>query len=222
MKKMKSEICISIGNLSYDEVLAHLKKISFAEIRIDLLNFSAEHFHSIFKSHHNLIASYRSGKLIEGKKAEALINALHSGASYVDIEVNTEEIVKKEIVELAKKLNRKVIISYHNYNSTPAVDELYTITENLFKSGADIAKLACMVNSPEDNARILGLYAHFENLIAIGMGSGGVLTRVIAPLMGSPFAYASIAGHETAPGQLDEVQLKTVINLLDSYTSGKE
>ncbi len=217
-----SKICVSIGDLSYNEIAEQLKRIDFAEIRLDLLNITEQELKSIFESHSNLIATCRKTNLTDKKRIESLSNALRWGAAYVDIELELESKFRKPIVELAHQLNKKVIISYHNFKETPDKKELHKIIKHAIKNGGDYVKVACKVASSEDSARILGLYADFSNVIAIGMGSGGIITRVTAPLMGAPFTYASLPGKETAPGQLDENQLSTIINLLEQFTSGKK
>lgn len=217
-----SSICVSIGNKAYPEIIDELKRIAFAEIRIDLLELTPNELQSIFQSHKNLIATCRPAKYSEVERAEILMNALRWGAAFVDVEIETDAEWRQPIIELAHELQRKVVVSYHNFKATPNPEELNQIVESLYAAGADFAKIACMVQAPEDNARILGLYANFEKLIAIGMGSGGIITRVIAPLMGAPFTFASLEGTEIVPGQLDEKQLSVILNLLESYTSGRK
>ncbi|MBU0586484.1 type I 3-dehydroquinate dehydratase, partial [Candidatus Micrarchaeota archaeon] len=78
--------------------------------------------------------------------------------------------------------------------------------------GADIAKIACKINSQQDNARIMDVITQDSKVIAIGMGAKGLITRVTAPLMGSPFTYACLEkGKETADGQIDYKTLESAI-----------
>ena len=221
MQMKESKICVSIGNLSYNEIIEQLKKIGLAEIRLDLLSLTEQEVKSIFELHNNLIVTCRSTKMDDKQRAELLSNALHWGAAYVDVELESGSQFREPIIELAHELNRKVIVSHHDFEKTPNKKELEKIVKLAFKAGGDLVKIACKVNSSEDSARILGLYAEFNNLIAIGLGSGGIITRVTAPLMGAPFTFASLPGKETAPGQLDMEQLGTIVNLLETYTSGK-
>jgi len=44
------------------------------------------------------------------------------------------------------------------------------------------------------------------------MGRKGRLTRILAPLLGCPFTYASIdGGKETAEGQIDAASLRRIL-----------
>jgi 3-dehydroquinate dehydratase type I len=219
---MRTDICLSIGNVDYDAVIEHLNRVSFAEIRIDLLKLSHEQLNHIFSTHKNLIATCREGSISDEERSKILINALEQGAAFVDVEIESAEHWRKPIVEKAKALGRKVIVSSHSFDCTPDVDNLYRMVDSLFSAGADIAKIACMVRSPEDNAKMLGLYANFQNLISFGLGNRGIISRVLAPLMGAPFTYASIPGMETAEGQLDKNQMNEIINFLERHTSGKD
>ena len=47
------------------------------------------------------------------------------------------------------------------------------------------------------------------------MGSKGRITRIAAPLLGSPFTFASISkGKETAEGQIEKDTLERIVRLL--------
>ena len=54
----------------------------------------------------------------------------------------------------------------------------------------------------------------------IGMGKKGRITRVVAPLVGSPFTFASlIEGRETAEGQIDKAALGSLMETLKQRVS---
>ncbi len=89
-----------------------------------------------------------------------------------------------------------------------------------FESGGDIAKIACKVNSERDNARLLGLLDSGRDVIVIGMGEKGRITRIVAPLLGSPFTYAAPArGRETADGQPDRETMERYLRMLSGNGS---
>lgn len=198
---MHSKICLSIWNITYDEVLLHLKNVSLAEIRIDLLNFTDEQFEIIFSQHKNLISTYRAENDYEVLLAK-YYKAIEFGCAFVDVDIHVPEMYRDKIADLAHSKGCKVILSYHNFYKTPNSQDLTRIIEKIFASGADIAKLACLANSKEDCSRVLGLYEHYCKLVAFSMGDIGKITRLVVPLLGAPFTYASIDGCETAPGQI--------------------
>ena len=208
-------ICISICETSVKKILASFKKAEMFEIRLDMMNLTPEEIQTVFSQPVKLIATCRQGNFSDDERKQKLILAIQSGAAYVDIEVETDNDFKKSIMYTAKKHNCKVIISYHNYKSTPSVPVLKNIIENCFSSGADIAKIACLAENKQDAAKILSLYASQKNLVSIGMGQAGKITRLASLLLGAPFTFASLEeGKETAPGQITLKQIKTILDIL--------
>jgi 3-dehydroquinate dehydratase-1 len=169
----------------------------------------------IFSLPHRLVATYRPGQVSNIQRERILSAAIESGATYVDIEIESNQPFKKRIKKICADNDCKLILSYHNYKCTPIRKELENIITTSIVEGADIAKIACLVQSAQDNAEILSLYKNPDlegKIIAIGMGEKGKITRVAASFMGAPFTYAAINPEmETAPGQLDSKTLKEII-----------
>ncbi|MCX5814737.1 MAG: type I 3-dehydroquinate dehydratase [Proteobacteria bacterium] len=216
-------ICVSIGEGPAEELFETLKRLDFAEIRMDMLRLTLKDVHDIFSINTDLIATYRPGATCEDERKQFLIEAIESGAAYVDIEVDSNEEFKKDMVEKAKSKGCKVIVSFHDYEKTPDREELLGIVSLCFESGGDIAKIACKVNTERDNARLLGLLDSDKNIVVTGMGEKGGITRIIAPLLGSPFTYAAPGkGKETADGQLDIIAMKKYLGFLAGDGTGRE
>ncbi len=226
-------ICVSIGDnqKGFPYLKQQLVDNSFelVELRLDLLELSLPQVRKIFSLplHYPRIATYRPGKIDEGEREKILQTAIENGAATVDIELETAAAIKNNLVTVARNQGCQVIISFHNTDQTPSQQKLEAILDQCFDSGADIAKIACYVQAPADNARLLSLYARLlpplhadkvkpitpvkRQLIAIGMGEKGKITRVAAPWLGAPFTYAAATGSkETAPGQLDHQALKKI------------
>ncbi|MEW6035262.1 MAG: type I 3-dehydroquinate dehydratase [Candidatus Micrarchaeota archaeon] len=210
-------ICVSIAEETAEGALRALKGLELAEIRLDALaesELTPENVRRIFSSPSRLVATCRPGKLGVEKRKECLSHAIEAGAGYVDIEVEAPDSYKKELIEKAREKGCTAIVSYHDYKRTPPEAELLQIIQWCFDSGADIAKIACMVHGARDNARLLGLLDG-KGIIVIGMGAKGRVTRIIAPLLGSPFTYASAGkGKETAEGQMDKATLERAIGAM--------
>ena len=215
---MHPKICLSIGNVTYDEALKHLNDVSLAEIRMDLLDFSNEQFSSIFSQNKCTIATYRSDNHFDVLFSKYR-QAIELGCTCVDIDINVPEVYRDKIADLAHSMNRKVILSYHNYEKTPLKKQLTQTIEKMFSSGADIAKLACMAKSLDDCARILGFYENHTKLVAFCMGEIGKITRLSAPLLGAPFIYASIKGKEVAPGQICYSEVEGFLEKMEAGSS---
>ena len=210
---MRQDICLSLGNLNFDDIVTHLKNVAMAEIRIDLLNLNSKELETIFKLHKNLIATYRT-KNDFVTMVPILTHAISSGCAYVDIDINTPEAYLTKLIKAAQSNDCKIILSYHNFDKTPNTQSLISIADRLFSSGANIAKIACMAHKPSDCARILGLYENYQNLMAFCMGPIGMITRIAAPMLGAPFTYASVGNWETAPGQLNYIEAVSILNTL--------
>jgi 3-dehydroquinate dehydratase type I len=54
-------------------------------------------------------------------------------------------------------LSTKVILSHHDYDETPSDEILEALVGEMFKGGADIAKIATTAQQIEDSARMLAL-----------------------------------------------------------------
>lgn len=184
-------ICVSFGNCNKLELYKKLKEVSFAEIRLDLLDWvSLDDIKEIFSKRSNMIATFRPGKVEENKRMEYLTAAIKSGATFVDVETeNTTEFIS-EIIKTARRHKTKTIISYHNYEVTPSLKPLQKIVVDALEKGADIVKIACQVNSQRDCARLLSLLDGKRTVVTIGLGKIGIITRVAALNLGAPFTYA--------------------------------
>ena len=214
-------ICVSAGNIDLSKLKILLESENLVEIRLDMNNYSDDELIKIFSSQTNTIATCRPGRFTEAERIRKLELCIESGASFVDVEVESTKNSIKHISETAKENNCRIIISYHNNEKTPLVSKLINICRVSAGLGADIIKIATYVNDQSDNAKLLSLYSNKEfsltlPVIAIGMGKLGKITRIAAPFMGAPFTYASYrAGQETAEGQIGKPELKRIYKIID-------
>jgi len=185
------------------------------EIRLDLLQLDPPKIDVLARQCRQWIATCRPGNLTEHKRTELLSASVRSGATYIDIEYEAEAAYSQPLIDLAKKHGCKVIISYHNFESTPDIETLNRIIRHSTVMGADYVKLAVTANSPADCARIMSLYEHHERLIAFAMGEAGIITRIAAPFLGAAITFASIdEAHLTAPGQLTVSQMEEIYRII--------
>ncbi len=130
-----------------------------------------------------------------------LKNAAHAGSVAVDLEIESAEIAGAGIALLRDRA--ALIISYHNFAATPALDP---IKRRLLRIPADAYKVATTIRKPADMLRLtVFMRAHAEALplIALGMSEAGLPTRILATGFGCLFTYAAPAEAEgTAPGQI--------------------
>jgi 3-dehydroquinate dehydratase type I len=164
----------------------------------------------------------------EQERVALLIQAVASGADYVDVEMNTEPPLINKLKEKIKTLeaDTQLILSYHNFEKTPGLNELKMKLEEGQKAGADIVKIVPYAREMADNLRVLGLipYAQKKGLkiIAFCMGEKGKMSRIMAPLLGSYLTYASWAkGMESAPGQMTVKELKQMFRILNQKSESR-
>jgi len=144
----------------------------------------------------------------------ALFSALIPLTDIVDIELSSGRILA-DVVAIARSHRKKVIVSYHNFRSTPAVSRLADIVSRARSAGADIVKIAAMPRAGADLRRLAGLLVDSTDLIVIAMGGLGAPSRVLFPYLGSLVTYASV-GASTAPGQMGLAELRKAF---DYYSS---
>lgn len=138
----------------------------------------------------------------EARRIEGLLRAIELGASMVDVEFKTKNL--ENIVPLVKK-RVQCILSHHNVERTPPVEEMRKTVQGQLKAGADICKIVTTARTLEDNLAVLQLISEFRDnrVVAFAMGLEGQLSRVLSPLVGADFTYASVEkGRESAPGQI--------------------
>ena len=210
------KICVSLGGISFDMCMQLASAWPLVEIRLDLIHpIDPEKIELLAGQCRRWIATCRPGQLSDDDRSELLKAAIRSGATYVDIEYEAEAAYRQPLSDLAGKHQCKVIISYHNFESTPDIDTLNRIIIHATVMGADCVKLAVTANSPVDCARIMSLYEQHKHLVAFAMGEAGKITRIAAPLLGAEFTFASIdEAHLTAPGQLTASKMEYIYNML--------
>lgn len=154
--------------------------------------------------------------LSEEWRIETLLKAAEAGFTYVDIELDTQNL--HEVIDRTKAYGAKVIISHHIFSHTPSAGELEAIVKKQVEWGADICKVVTMANSFMDSIRCLVFTYEMSkkvNLVCFAMGEKGILSRVLSPVFGASFTYASLkGGFETAPGQITIHELREIYRRL--------
>ncbi len=137
-----------------------------------------------------------------------LQDAAKSGASLLDLEIESAERAKSSLAPLCD--STPLIISYHNFQSTPALDAVLRRLRRVPASAYKIATTAC---KPTDNLRLLEFAREHRDppLIALAMSEIGTATRVLGTSIGSLFTYAAPLGSpETGSGQLPAKLMRTL------------
>lgn len=208
-------ICVSLQNKTARQVTEIASKVEMAEIRLDSCRMDDDRIEEIFGGDTPLVATCRIGQDISSQEAERVLSlAIKSGARYVDIESEMPVAPSRRLIRLSLQCGTTVIRSYHNFNDTPALDELKGIVDNLRGQGAQVVKIAVTANSREDVERVLSLYKYYtpESLIAFAMGQIGTSSRIECLKAGAPLSYACLSeGECTASGQMEYASMYALV-----------
>jgi len=147
-------------------------------------------------------------------KIRLLASLTKYSPEFIDLEIEIATASKRAAIEQFRSLGAKVIVSHHVLDHTPKTSDLVKIYQKA--NVGDLVKIVTKANKISDNYEILLLYgkAEREKLVAFCMGAYGSLSRLLALSYGSPFAYASIPGLETARGQIPIPQLRELYDLV--------
>ena len=232
-------ICTPLIGRSLEQLLAELdvvlpKKPDVLEWRIDFfdqIGSQAQVFKALdaIKNKANdtsLLFTRRS--TLEGGEAialsEAQVIALYAAVcesksiDLIDYEM-ANDLANIALVRAAAKANGiKLVLSFHNFTSTPGLEILsqkFLLAEQL---GADVAKVAVMPRDLDDVLTLLTATREASKtlqspLISMSMGALGSLTRLFGGAFGSALSFAVGAG-TSAPGQLPIEDLATVLAIL--------
>jgi len=150
----------------------------------------------------------------ETKRIQELLKASELGADIVDIELRTKGLT--EIAPLIKKRS-KCLLSYHNLKEAPSFEEMKEIVQRQLAAGANICKVVTTAQRFEDNISVLQLISAFPNteIVSFAMGDLGMISRILSPIIGGNFTYASIKkGKESASGQITVRELRRLYELI--------
>jgi len=216
MRKIK--ICSVITEDNPGTIKKAEKDTDIFEVRIDLIGSSWPDMVRGLKkpwiatnrsrSEHGLWAGSEGGRIAE------LLRAVDLGAWMVDIELESPSL---DLILSETKGKARCLISHHEWENTPSLAALAKAVRRSLSAGAYTCKVVTTARRFEDNLRVLRLLQMFPaaRLVAFAMGSEGLLSRVISPLAGACFTYASMEGaRSSASGQLTVQDMRKIYGLL--------
>ncbi|GMN33388.1 hypothetical protein TIFTF001_004125 [Ficus carica] len=138
----------------------------------------------------------------ENTRLEALRLALEFGADYVDVELQVAREFNESIYG-KKPEKTKIIVSCHNYQCTPSVEDLGNLVARIQATGADIVKIATTALDITDVARIFHITVHSQvPTIGLVMGERGLISRILCAKFGGYLTFGTLESTiVSAPGQ---------------------
>ena len=220
--KLLPRICIALGLPDVPTLLDHARREAtagevFLEFRLDFLDNPAagaaaipaflEEFPDCI-----LLATCRrhqnhgrfNGSIEE--QLSVLDLAVRNGAHAVDVEIETAEVSQERLSQFRGR--SQVIVSYHNFEATPPMD---TVVNRVMKVPADAYKMVTTARKPSDNVRVLAVAKALprQRVIVLAMGELGFPTRVLSPIFGGVYTYATpMLAEGTAAGQVSAKYLR--------------
>lgn len=150
----------------------------------------------------------------------ALIEAVCASGfvELVDFEMNNDADHITQVRAAARAHGVALVLSYHNFQSTPAQEVLCQRFAQAKSLGADVAKIAVMPQRLEDVLSVLGATLASSQtldipLVSMSMGGYGALTRLFGGAFGSAMSFVVGAG-TSAPGQVPIADMNAVLEIM--------
>jgi 3-dehydroquinate dehydratase / shikimate dehydrogenase len=138
-----------------------------------------------------------------------------TSAAFLDIELDIS--LNATVFDYGKKVDwTRVICSHHNFVGVPG--DLNRLFDRMMQTPARILKIAFRAENITDCIAAFNLLdrAHSEGreMIAIAMGTPGIITRVLGPCRGAFLTYGALETESaTAPGQVTARELRTLYRI---------
>jgi 3-dehydroquinate dehydratase type I len=202
--------------------MAEKAQANLIEVRIDCLEASRNLSELVKSTKTPLIATNKLmsekgfSSETETKQQQLLLTAAENGFEYVDVDLSSPK--HAEIISKLKQLGAKPIVSYHKYDGALSACEMEQILEQEIASGANVCKIVTTAKKIEDNLEVLNFVSALSSkvkLVCFCMGEQGKVSRLLSPMFGAFFTFASLAqGEETAPGQMTVQEMRATYSLL--------
>ncbi len=196
--------------------------VDLLEMRIDqFTDRTAEHVLNEVKRFPGIprigtIRMKREGGAWQGTEEERLdlYTAILPEVEAVDIELSATGI-NRQVISRALRLGRTVIGSFHDFQKTPPSETFSPLIQTAEELGVTIIKFATYCSCAKD-VRLLAqvLLNHPDkNMVVLGMGIHGRISRFLLPALGSLITYTFL-GTPSAPGQATLEETLHLLKLL--------
>jgi len=221
------KVCVSVPPKTVDEAFdliekAEAQNADLIEIRLDSLK-KHDNISDIPRcSKTPLIATNKSiehhGKFSgsEDERQKILMDAAQNGFEYVDIDLFTPKM--RELIGNLHEVGAKPIVSFHDFDRTPSLSQLNKVLEEEIALGAEVCKIVTTARRVEDNLAILDFVSKASKkakIVCFAMGELGKPSRLLSPVFGAFFTFASIdEKRKTAKGQLTIQEMRRAYEVL--------
>lgn len=232
------KICLPIIGKTKAELVKEVEKC--LTLSCDLIEWRVDHFTDVEDSakviemakilrellgETPLLLTFRTAKeggvheLADNKYFELYHSVIPTGLiDLVDLELFMPAAEVAGTVELAHQSGVAVVMCNHDFDATPAYEEIINRLKMMQAKNADICKIAVMPQSSDDVLTLLkatnDMYHQFADrpLITMSMGQLGAVSRTTGEIFGSAMTFGA-AEQTSAPGQISANQLKETLKL---------
>lgn len=143
-------------------------------------------------------------------------------ADMVDIELFSGAEQAEEMIGIAKEKGVKIIMSNHDFQTTPDASTIVNRLRSMQDLGADVVKIAVM---PENKLHVVNLLAATAMMqeayaevpvVTMSMGKMGAISRISGQVFDSAITFASFA-EASAPGQIPVDKMDEALTLIEKY-----
>ena len=140
----------------------------------------------------------------------ALYRSLVPATAAADIEVRATKRLLS-VLETVRNEKKALIISFHDFESTPSLAKLRAVSARARGEGADIVKIAAKTETPAEVARLLVLLQEAPGPLAVmGMGALGRASRLLFAKAGSALNYGWL-DRPQVPGQWSAKEFRELL-----------
>jgi len=221
------KVCVSVPPKTVDEAFGLIEKAEaqnadLIEIRLDSLKNHDRLAEIPRCSKTPLIATNKSmehhGKFSgsEDERQKILMDAARNGFEYVDVALSTPNM--RELIDNLREAGAKPIVSFHDFDRTLELSQLNLVLEEEIALGAAVCKIVTTAKQVEDNLTTLNFVSKASKkakIVCFAMGELGKPSRLLSPVFGAFFTFASIdEKRKTAKGQLTIQEMRQAYELL--------
>ncbi len=153
----------------------------------------------------------------DNQRMAELISAIYGGARLVDLELSTIQRMN----QIPADIQSRFILSFHDFTAKPG--DLAGIIEEMNRRPAQVNKIVWRAANILDSLDALKLLIRTKRpTVALCMGDGGLISRVLARKFGAFLTFGSLSNETaTAPGQVTIAEMKSLYRWDDIGPSTK-
>ncbi|EOI00560.1 3-dehydroquinate dehydratase, type I [Enterococcus moraviensis ATCC BAA-383] len=137
----------------------------------------------------------------------------------LDVELFMDDPLVQETIQAAHKKGIKIVMCNHDFDKTPAKEEIVSRLCKMQEKNADICKIAVMPQSSDDVLTLLEATNEMKTkhadrpIVTMSMGQLGMVSRMCGETFGSAMTFGA-AKKASAPGQVPVGALREILKTL--------